>query len=232
MTYLLQLSLSLTILSGSLAGMGGGGQDTLPRMSLRRFISQSFIHGVPFEEASRYRSDHDVAALVALLNHRAERFYWRNVVAVLGMGRNLRATTPLIAFIERGSGRISSEEYLAKSAAVISLGYLAGRDARALDYLLKSVEPAAWSRRLDWVSPYGDQPDTRDLQLTKSAIQALGLSGHPRAMRELLRLQRTESLKIYETDESLRELVDEALKNNQAVQKRGVEAYTSKEPHP
>lgn len=49
-------------------------------------------------------------------------------------------------------------------------------------------------------------------------------------MRELLGLQQSESLKIYQTDESLRELVDEALKSNEAVQKRGVKAYTLKEP--
>ncbi|MDT7809757.1 MAG: hypothetical protein QOJ70_3570 [Acidobacteriota bacterium] len=220
------------LLSGSLAGAGYKSQSRTSEMSLRRFVRQSFFHGVLFEEASRYRSDRDVATLVSLLNDRAESFYWRNVVAILGMGRNPRATAALIAFIERGSGKLSREEYTAKSAAVISLGYLAGRDTRALDYLLKSVNPAAWSRRLGWLSPYADQSDTRNLQLTKSAIQALGLSGHPQAMRGLLELQQSESLKIYQTDESLRELVDEALKSNEAVRKRGDAAYTRKEPRP
>ena len=231
MTYLLRLSLSFMLLSGGLAGAGDKSQSRTPGVSLRRFVKQSFFHGVPFEEASHYRSDRDVATLVSLLNDRAEKFYWSNVVAVLGMGRNPRATTALIAFIERDSGKLSREEYMAKSAAVISLGYLAGRDARALDYLLKSVNPAVWSQRLGWQSPYADQSDTRNLQLTKSAIQALGLSGHPQAKSKLLELQHSESLKIYQTDGSLRELVDEALKKNQAVQKRGVEAYISKEPH-
>lgn len=51
-------------------------------------------------------------------------------------------------------------------------------------------------------------------------------------MRGLRRLLQSELLKIYQTDESLRELVEQALKTNEAVQKRDVEAYTRKEPRP
>ena len=194
-------------------------------MDLRRFVRQSFVHGVPFKEASRYGSDRDVEALISLLRDRAEEFYWPNIVTVLGMGRNPRATAALIAFIETDSGKLSRQEYAAKSSAVISLGYLAGRDAKALDYLLESVDPLVWSKRLSWILPYGDNADSRNLQLTVNAIQGLGLSGNQHAAKQLLNLQQSPSLKIYQTDESLKEILSEALKTNEAIQKYGIESY-------
>lgn len=234
MSRLRHLALSLTLLGNLLVSPScakQGEQQTRreepPAVGVQRFVRQSFAHGVPFKEASRYGGDEDVDVLIGLLDDRKEEFHWPNVVTVLGMGRNPRATGALISFIERDSGKVSRQEHAAKTSAVIALGYLGGRDAKALDYLLESVDPQVWSKRLGWLPPYKAGVDERNVQLTTNAIQGLGLSGHQRAAETLLRLQQPGSLRIYQRDESLREVVSEALKTNDAVGKYGLEAYYS-----
>lgn len=223
----LSVIISLTVSWIAFTGAHGAQLDDASTQKLKRFVHQNFIHGVPFKEASLYNSNRDVEILVSLLNDRKEQFYWPNIVSVLGMGRNPRATGALIAFIERGEGAVSREEYNAKVSAIIALGYLAGRDPKALDYLSKSLNPNVWSERLKWLPPYKYGISAHNLQLTKHAIQGLGLSGDAGAAKSLMRLRQSKSLGTVEVDSRLREIVDEALKANNSIRTHGLEAYTA-----
>lgn len=228
----LSLIMALTICGVCRAGACGAQQDAPSAQKLRRFIHQKFIHGVPFEEASLYNTDGDVEILASLLGNREEEFYWPNIVSVLGMGRNPRATSALITFIEKGEGELSVQAYTAKAAAVIALGYLASRDAKALAYLSRSLEPEVWSSRLKWLPPYKYEVTERNLQFTRHAVQGLGLSGDLKAAKLLARLRQTKSLGTFEMDRSFRELVDEALKANKAIHTYGLEAYIAAQRRP
>lgn len=228
----LSLIMALTIFGLCRMGARGAQQDDPSAQKLRRFIHQKFIHGVPFGEASLYNTDDDVELLASLLSSREEEFYWPNIVSVLGMGRNPHATSALITFIEKGEGKLSVQEYRAKAAAVIALGYLASRDANALAYLSESLEPEAWSSRLKWLPPYKYGVAERDLQFIRHAVQGLGLSGDLKAEKLLTRLRRTNSLGTFEMDRSFRELVDGALKANKAIRTYGLEAYSAAQRRP
>src|SRR5579864_4869200 len=76
---------------------------------VRTFVNQGFIHGVPSSEAKQFNSDRDIETLVCQLRDPEESLYWSNIITVLGMRGNSKATDPLINFINNGDGTISEE---------------------------------------------------------------------------------------------------------------------------
>jgi hypothetical protein len=115
-------------------------------MDIRDFVRQVFIHGVPYEEATKYDSS-VVPTLLDMLNDPAEEAYWPNIVVVLGMIGDERAVDPLISFIEADDqGDLSREHYAAKTSALMALGYLIDKSGnqKALDYLIDSLAPDTW----------------------------------------------------------------------------------------
>jgi HEAT repeat protein len=124
-----------------------------------------------------------------------EEEYWPNIVITLGMLGDERAIDPLIKFLEQAvpGKQLSRSHYIAKTGVLMALGYLINKSGsqKALTYLRESLNPNAWSQRaLSWSSPFNQDVEARDLQLTKMAILGLALSAHPAAAEALRSLQK------------------------------------------
>lgn len=99
--------------------------STSPSLSdVRQFVRQDYIHGIPPDVASSFRSNANVEILTQMLSDSRESQYWSNVAVTLGLIGNERTLEPLVAFITRGTGTLAPEQYKAKSAAVVALGFL------------------------------------------------------------------------------------------------------------
>lgn len=193
------------------------------------FVRQRFIHGVPYEEASKYDSS-VVPTLLSMLNDPAEEEHWANIVIVLGIIGDEHAVDPLIAFIEADyHDDLSSEAYRAKTAALMALGYLINKtgNREAIAYLTTSLNPAAWEARdVVGIAPFQADTTERNDDLSKHAILGLALSGHPRAAQVLRSLQqpaRLETQSVFRNEVS--DLVTDALKEHAKIARRGLASY-------
>jgi HEAT repeat protein len=227
MKYLLRLSI---ILSMSVVIARAQSQCVAPDSALATFIHQGFVHGVQYSDASKFGTDEDVDHLVCMLRDKQEEFYHRNIVVVLGIAGNPRATEPLISFIESGNGILTRNGYSARSAALMSLGYLAAVDSRAMSYLQSSAEPEKWTlREIKWSAPgQSDSEDgfaQRNDDLARHAILGLGLSGDPSAVTFLSQLSKKEAV---QTRANFRIVIAQALQTNNEVQKFGIAAYSAR----
>jgi FG-GAP-like repeat len=200
------------------------------QMDIRDFVRQVFIHGVPFEEASRYDPS-AVPTLLAMLRDPAEEDFWATIAVVLGMIGDERVVEPMISFIQSGAGPAgpSPAEYRAKTSALMSLGYLVNRtgNQRALNYLQESVRPDAWAaRNMAGTAPFQASTAERDIDLSKHAILGLALSGRPEAAQTLRSLQQpagTDAARAFQAQ--IRDLVSEALNEHQRVSSQGLSDY-------
>ena len=203
-------------------------------MPIEEFARQTFIHGVPYEEARQYRTKEDaVSKLLGMLADFKQERYWSNVVVTLCMIGDDRAVDPLIAFVEKGGdGTLSPAHYNAKTSALIAVGYLINKtgNKKALEYLKSHITPTAWKEdKLHWMSPYQPLAEQRDVELSTMAILGLALSGHPDgrvALTELKKKPRTGAQAMFQ--EQVRSVVDEAIQTNEEIAKGGMSAYYAK----
>jgi hypothetical protein len=116
------------------------------------FVRGSFYHGVPYVTAHAF-DPQAVPVLLAMLEREEERPHWANIVSVLGMIGDARATKPMIHFLEqRFSGPVDLQTWQALLQVNQSLGFLA-RDPRsfAFRYLREGTSLDTWRRRnLRW----------------------------------------------------------------------------------
>jgi HEAT repeat protein len=200
-------------------------------MDVRDFVRQVFIHGVPYEQASRYDAS-AMPTLLAMLRDPAEEQYWANIVVVLGMIGDERVVEPMISFIQSDpgpAGLLSPAQYRAKTSALMALGYLVNRtgNQRALNYLQESARPEAWaSRGVAGTAPFQASTTERNLDLSKHAILGLALSGRPEAAQTLRSLQQpaaTAAARDFQAQ--VGDLVSEALNEHQRVSSQGLAEY-------
>jgi hypothetical protein len=203
-------------------------------MDIRDFVRQVFIHGVPYEEASRYDSS-VVPTLLEMLNNPAEKAHWPNIVVVLGMIGDERAVDPLISFIEADySGDLSTELYRAKTAALMALGYIINKtgNRKALSYLMSSLHPETWGARdVVGIAPFQGDTAERNTDFSKHAILGLALSGHPEAAQALRSLQQpapTEAQRAFQAEAG--DLVSEALEEHAKIAREGLASYYREPP--
>jgi hypothetical protein len=225
-----RLSLLIVLLTGLVSTGVGQSPCAANDSGLTTFVHQGFVHGIQYSDASKYRTDDDVDFLACLLRDKHEEFYYRNIVVVLGIGRNARATEVLISFIGSGNGVLNRNSYAAKSTALMSLGYLASVDPRAMAYLKASAEPETWTQRdINWTAPGPPNKEEalaqRNEDLARNAILGLGLSGDPGAAAFLSHLLKKEEL---QTKTDFRDVIAQALQTNDEVQKVGIAAYTER----
>ncbi|HWM93103.1 MAG TPA: hypothetical protein VN493_20235 [Thermoanaerobaculia bacterium] len=190
-------------------------------VDIRTFVSRLYIHGVPYEEASRFDAETTVPVLLAMLADPEEEQLWPNIVVTLGMIGDERAVEPLIEFLQQEvEGTLSHNHYIAKSSVVMSLGYVINRTGsrRALDFLVESADPETWSHRsLFWASPYHGTDAERDRQLATMSILGLGLSGHP------------EAAEVLRTLPGPADVIDTALEAHRHIERMGLGAYYREE---
>ena len=198
----------------------------------QEFVAQTFIHGVPFDQA-RALGPAAVPVLTKLLQQEAQRAgsaeepTLANIAVTLGILGDPSSVDPLINFIQSGSGRLSRQSYAARTGAVMALGYLvnASSDARALKYLQDRTDPASWGRRtLGWESPFAQSAGERDQQLAETAVLGLALTGKPGA---LTTLQQVASRTNFATPAESRvtRLAADAVKEHQIIASEGLSAY-------
>lgn len=195
---------------------------------VREFVHQIYIHGVPYEEASKFGSD-AVPVLLSMLEDPKEDPYWANIAITLAIIGDDRAVEPLRNFIQEGSGELSMPRFNAKTSAIMALGYLVNKseNRETLDYLIKSLDPKVWDERgVRWTSPIKMETDDRNVVMTSNAILGLGLSGQPQAAEALQALQqpgRTDEEKEFR--EKVAPVVEEALKAHAIIAEEGLIAY-------
>jgi hypothetical protein len=188
-------------------------------MPVEEFVRGDFVHGVPYDEASRYGPD-AVPRLFALLEDGNEGESWSNVAFVIGMIGVAESVAPLIRFVESGEGVLTEDAYSAKRAAVTALGYLyfKSRDGDALEFLTAGANSQTWDR-LAWLGPSGTSNQLRNQELAIAAIQGLGAAGSSEAGRILARLRQDIP------DDDLRAVVEDAIQLNGDVLVRGAAAF-------
>lgn len=209
-------------------------QELMPAaqsMDIRDFVRQTFIHGVSYEEASKYGSD-AVPTLLEMLEDTAEEAHWSNIVVTLCIIGDETAVDPILAFIAKDQGELSHSHYKAKTSAIMALGYLINKSGnkKALDYLRACLNPDVWAdRKISWTSPYQASVDARNVQLSTLAIWGLVLSGNSEAAEALRTLQQpatTESAKQFQAHVS--NVVSEALNDLDMIAKDGLTEYYRK----
>src|SRR5205085_5111603 len=125
-----------------------------------------------------------------------------------------RAVRPLLQFFTAGEGRIPDSHYRAKTAILMSLGYLANKteNREAIGFLVGSLDPDVWPRRIKWTGSFPSDTEDQRVHLTKLAIWGLALSGRPEVRDALRTLKRTAlTTEERRTQERLGSIVDEAL---------------------
>jgi hypothetical protein len=163
--------LALTVTAGALAQTAG-----LPN-SVAAFVRADFYHGINYSAAHAY-GPQAVPELLRMLERDEEREHWSNILSVLGMIGDPRATEPMIEFLERRfSGEVDPVTYGALLQVTPSLGFLAhDSTGRAFSYLREGTSLAAWrARKLAWTFPALRGGDL-EILMVKLDIQGLGIS--------------------------------------------------------
>ena len=191
-----------------------------PQEAVRGFVRQTFIHGVNWEQASKFGPS-DVPVLLTMLEDPKEEPNWANIVTTLGITGDPRVIDPLIRFLEAPvAGTLSRAHYAAKTSVLMALGYAAnrGKSDRALAYLRDSLRPEVWAQRnLRWTAPFAMTEQERNRQLTNLAVMGLALSGLP-AARELLSSPQARA----NADQGL---INDALEAHTIIARDGMAAY-------
>jgi len=175
--------------------------------SVAAFVRADFHHGITYEAARSYGPP-AVPELLTMLERDEEREHWSNVLSVLGMIGDPRATEPMIEFLERRfSGEVDPVTYGALLQVVPSLGFLA-RDptGRAFGYLREGTSLATWrNRKLAWTFPALRGAEL-EILMVKLDILGLGISAteasrdHLRTLRKGLDDDRDGLRSFIETD--------------------------------
>ena len=194
-------------------------------MSVEDFARKIYIHGVPFRAARTYSSKTDVEKLGQILRDPSQEMFWANAATTLGMVATPEASQQLATFVGEGSGVLSPEAYRAKSSAIIAMGYVLGQSGRErpLQYLEQKANPNSW-QTVAWSSPFTADPKERNLQLARSAIAALGLSGNYKAKSVLESIKPNHTWVLPARDEISQSLT-QALDENRKVRSVGFDKY-------
>ncbi|PYR63681.1 MAG: hypothetical protein DMF91_02670 [Acidobacteria bacterium] len=188
-------------------------------LAIGDFVRQTFAHGVPFDEVAGYPATDVQPQLIAMLASTSDRTAWPNVATVLGMIGDARVAASLIDFVQRGDGAVDVTEYNAKTNALFGLGYLLNRtrDQQVLVYLTAGR------------SPFSESGDRRNLQLTLTAIRALGISGTEEAAAALGRVQTLDTAALDALSRRVMSAtIKDALRANQQVRATGLPRYLSR----
>ncbi len=199
------------------------------QMGVHEFVRQKYIHGVPYEEASKYEVT-DVPVLLEMLEDTREEEHWANIVVVLGIIGGEDVAGILIDFInEAVDGVLSQPHYTAKTSALLSLGYLINRtnSEKALNFLMDSLDPSIWvGRGTTGISPFHNSLEESHRDLSKNAILGLALSGNPdaaAALQEFLDADLVGEMEIFR--EQVRDVVVESIEVNKQIEEIGLIAY-------
>jgi hypothetical protein len=207
-----------------------GTSATAAPLAVQDYVRQVFIHGVPYIETQAEYGPEDVEVLLEMLNDPAEEVYWANVAVVLNIIGGDEVVEPMIAFINEDSGgELSYSEYIAKTSALMSLGYLVNRtgNEQALSYLIESANPEVWEERETAdVGPFQPSVAETNEDMSKHAILGLALAGTTESAEALRSFQEPSNESIEDEFQALvDDLITEALQANNNIQENGLVDY-------
>src|SRR4030095_14469903 len=149
--------------------------------TLRELVEPLYFRGVPYDQARSLGARMGSAAeLKSLFNDPTMTDARSNIVVTLGMIGGQEAEDFLKGLVSSGTGKLLDADVSLRLDAQMALGYAAniapGTDT--LVYLIDSLDPSVWDKRLTWQLPSGQTPVPR---LQQRSVIALGLSGKDRA---------------------------------------------------
>jgi hypothetical protein len=153
------------------------------RMSIEEFVSQVFVHGVPYEEARLYSSS-DVSRVLPWLRDSNKMDYGSNIATTVGIVADSNAFSVLESVINAdGADAIPVASYRARFGAIMAMGYVirGSNDQRARDFLERHSSPSDWSET-KWRAPYQATSAERDADLASAAVLGLSLAADSRAL--------------------------------------------------
>ena len=160
------------------------------RQQLRRFAAETHLHGIDFVEAQRLLDFPGSIDVLLQMLEQAEPTTQLNAVILLGFAGDSRAFEPLKKFLETAPGQepLARMAVFARSYVPIAMGCILAQTKdeatrrEIFQYLRGGAQPEVWRDRLHWTGPYdgGERMD-----LGRSTIRALGLSGYPEALVDL-----------------------------------------------
>jgi hypothetical protein len=224
------------------------GRDATEGEGIEAFVRRFYVHGVPYDEATRFDQT-AVPRLLEMLADPEEKPYWPNIVGVLGIIGDASVGDELIAFIEANKGQaLDPETYRAALSAVISLGYLANRTGEdaVVDYLADAAAnlPSAETDGDETADRSGAEPDRTpsegaaalrldDGVIAQSAVWGLALSGQPEARTALERLMSSPGLALDAQgpaeNRAAQNMVSDALDVLSTVEAEGLSEYYREE---
>lgn len=138
------------------AGLTTGREDL--RRRVERIVCTRYHHGMPADSA-RAVGKRALPVLAELLSNKSKRECWGNAAWAMGLLGDTAYFDTLRAFIwERHRGRIDDVTYNAILSAQGSIGSLASRSTKALEYMFHKTDAAAW-RGLPWSTSSDDRHD-------------------------------------------------------------------------
>lgn len=191
------------------------------REPVREFVTAEYYHGIPRDQAAHYGPE-AVPELLAVLEDPSERDSWDQVVDMLSIVGDARATPALTAFFEdRFEGTVTLETFQALTQVPRALGAIASRgDPEAEEWLARGLRPEAWpERRVNWTFPALDA-GKKEAFLSKLSISGMARVGTPTSLERLRTLER--SIETLEAPpEILRPAIAEAIATNELIIERG-----------
>jgi hypothetical protein len=198
---------------------------------IKQFVKRLYIHGLPYEAATRFGPE-SVPALLEVLANPKDEPHWSNAIITLAIIGDESVFERIRSFIEQPRSKQTDESYRARTAAIMSLGYLLHRTKsdKVLQYLKQGLEPKAWAGKSGiGKASYHSGIEGRHLDLAKYAIHGLALSGHPDAIKALKSMQQSptsnEQKKLLDLKASM---IAESLKTHETIAARGLIEYYRK----
>lgn len=194
------------------------------REPLHDFVTAQYYHGLPRAAAATYGAE-AVPELLALLADPSARDSWAQVVDMLSIVGDERATPALTDFFEnRFDGTVALETFQALTQVPRALGAIARRgDARAEDWLARGLMPEDWADRgVGWTIPALDTAD-RSALLSKLSITGMARVGTTTSLERLRTLERAIGMRDDASIPALRPALAEAIATNELILERGAD---------
>jgi hypothetical protein len=212
--------LAMFVLATSVLALpqASGAQEREP---LRDFVTAQYYHGIPRRQAAAYGPE-AVPELLEILQDPAEHETWDQVVDMLSIVGDARATPALTDFFEnRFEGTVTIDTFQALAQVPRALGAIASRgDQEAEAWLERGLMPETLSEnRVRWTIPALDTAD-RSALLFKLNISGMARVGTTTSLERLRTLERSVG-RLDTRTETLRPAISEAIATNELILERG-----------
>ena len=211
----------------ALLDVAAAGESGAPPEDVRDFVRQYFVHGTPFDQASRYGPE-AVPVLLEMLDDPAEVEWWPNIVTVLGMIGEPTVFEPLKAFLEEPTeGTLTRPHYQAKANVPLALGYLVNQSGNeaALDYLIEGADPGFWQGQVMGRASFQASTAERNEDMAQRFVLGLALTGKPRALQALQALESGERSVAGGFAQRAESTISGAIAEHNKIAEQGLEAY-------